>query len=452
MKILEQIEANVSRFPERVAYSVGDESITYRQLWLSANEEAERLKIQGTNPVIIYGHKEIRVVISILACLLAKRAYVPVDSLSTPPGRLAKIEKSVKCHIEEDVAYIIFTSGSTGDPKGVMITYDNLDNFVSWIVNLKPLCDYENINVFNQAAFSFDLSVADFYYSLWRGHTIVALNSDWSSGFEDIFNTLKKAEVAVVTPTFVKLCLSDSGFNGEHFERLRCMFFCGELLEKKTVSQLFERFPNMEIINAYGPTEGTCAVSAIGITPSMLVDELPLPVGEINNLATRVEIDDGEIVLRGPAVFKGYVNCSESGREYIDQVSPVNPDVITDRGERIYKTGDLGLIQNNRLYCLGRMDSRVKYKGYRIELSDIEQNILKVKGVTDCAVVALYNAEGAVRMIKAYVTAEFDDSGLIRRELSDKLPTYMIPKSIEIMDKLPMNANYKTDRKALAQL
>ena len=110
-------------------------------------------------------------------------------------------------NIVNDIAYIIFTSGSTGDPKGVPISYSNLLNFIEWVNTLKPLSEYENINVLNQASFSFDLSVADIYYALSNGHTLVALDKDNQEDYNNIFKIISdnNVNVLVITPTFIKL-------------------------------------------------------------------------------------------------------------------------------------------------------------------------------------------------------------------------------------------------------
>ena len=121
----------------------------------------------------------------------------------------------------------------------------------------------------------------------------------------------------------------------------------------------------------------------------MLDDEL-LPCGEINNFATEISIIDDEIVLKGESVFGGYLG------EYIG-------GYYNENNINCFKTGDIGYIKNNFLYCKGRKDTQIKYKGYRIELTDIENNIYKMKGVKQCAVVAKYQNEFNVKMMKAFV-------------------------------------------------
>ncbi len=468
--MINKIKKIVEQNPNKIAYKVNDECITYKELWSCAYDYAQLLKRQGIKPVIIYGHKNISVVISILACIIADRTYVPVG-VCTPLFRIKEIigitnssliltDEEIKldnvdcCDLQglkkfkdseikeqhNDIVYMIFTSGSTGVPKGVPILKSNLENFINWICNLKPLCDYKDINVFNQASFSFDLSVADFYYSLCSGHTLVALNNDIQNDYNEIFDVLLDIDVAVMTPTFMKLCLLNDDFNEKNYSKLKCVYFCGEQLEVKIVQKLFLAFPNLKVINAYGPTEATSAVSAIMITKEMANELKLLPVGEVSRFATDIEIINDEIVLKGKSVFSGYLGNYIGG-------------YYKENGVNCYKTGDIGYIENGKLYCKGRKDSQVKFKGYRIELNDIEYSINKISGVRECAVVAKYNDDMVVKTIRAFVVVERNiDVNYIKTELEKYIPSYMMPKSIKLIDSLPINNNGKIDRKALSEL
>lgn len=482
---LELIYDTVVSKPDKIAYKVRNSSITYCELWDQACLYAKHLQVQGSSPVLLYGQKEVDVIISIMACLMAHRAYVPI-SYSTPLSRIIKIAgltgsnlvitdkkldiPGVACKTlkeidtahemdecadftvktlspdlsnngQDDIAYIIFTSGSTGEPKGVPISRGNLNNFVNWISGLKPLSEYKDIRVLNQASFSFDLSVADLYYSLCNGHTLIAYDDDLSEGLDSLYDIFvsEKIDVAVMTPTFMKLCLLNSDFNADRFPDFKCVYFCGELLENKTVREISDRFPELKVINAYGPTEATSAVSAILITPEMLEKEELLPVGETSSFAVNIEIIDDEIVLKGDSVFGGYISDIKGGYYLENNVN-------------CYRTGDIGFISDGKLYCKGRKDSQVKFKGYRIELSDIENNLAKISGIKDCAVVAKYNGN-IVKTIKAFVIVEKNVTiEYIKQELSKLIPGYMMPKTIKILENFPVNHNGKTDRKALSEL
>lgn len=421
-------------------------------------------------PVIIYGHKSINMLISMLACLISKRAYIPID-IETPIARIEEIIKitsanlvikneeihipNVDCYTLEElvnfknektrdntneIAYIIFTSGSTGKPKGVPISRDNLANFINWISNLAPLSQYKHINVLNQASFSFDLSVADIYYSLYNGHTLIGLSKYSQEDYNEIFKIIKEnnVNVGVMTPTFVKLCLLNKEFNEHNYPNLKCIYFCGEQLEVGVVKKLYLAFPNLKIINAYGPTEATSAVSASLITKEMLNKDI-LPAGDMNNLATEIVIEDNEIVLKGKSVFSGYLEGYTGGH-------------FKENNVNCYKTGDIGYIEEEKLYCKGRKDNQVKYKGYRIELNDIENNIKRIKGVKECAVVAKRTETETVKAIKAFVVLEANFKvEQVKEELKKLLPTYMIPKIIKNVEKMPINKNGKIDRRLLSE-
>lgn len=453
----------------KTAYIINEEKITYEKLLNKSLFISKLLIKQGSGPIIIYGHKGIDMVISIIACLLSKRTYIPIDA-SMPINRINKIiditnssmiisneeielennieilklEELIKYENEKDneiindIAYIIFTSGSTGEPKGVPISYSNLNNFINWISNFEVLSSYKDINVLNQASFSFDLSVADLYYSLINGHTLIALDNDAQNDYNKMFNVIKNVNLIVSTPTFIKLCIINSDFNEQNYPNLKCIYFCGERLENNLVKKIFDKFPNINIINAYGPTEATSAVSAIVITKEQLKEDI-LPVGIMNNIATNIFIENDEIVLKGSSVFSGYLNNNSSS-------------YYKENNINCYKTGDLGYIKNNKLYCLGRKDRQVKYKGYRIELDEIESNIYNINGVKDCAVMAKYDENNAVKFIKAFVVLENITEQIVKEELEKMLPKYMIPKIIEKIEEIPINKNGKIDRKKLGDL
>lgn len=454
-----------------IVYKVNDEKLSYDELIKKATKYGELLKRQGNSPVIIYGSKTINTFIAIFSCLYAKRAYVPIDS-SVPIKRVKQIikltettliltdnhlplENITQLSLQElvmykndiiknnynDIAYIIFTSGSTGIPKGVPISYNNLFNFINWINSIEPLNKYQGINVLNQASFSFDLSVADIYYTISNGHTLIGLTKENQLDYEEMFKIMvvNEINVLVITPTFIKLCLVNQEFDAKHFPSIKAMYFCGEQLDVNTVKKISMRFPEVSVINAYGPTEATSAVSAILINKNMLDDEI-LPCGNMKNLATELILKNGEIILKGNSVFSGYLGSCTGG-------------YYQENGNNCFKTGDLGYVKNDMLYCKGRLDNQVKYKGYRIELNDIENNIYKIKGIKQCAVVAKYDDNMLVKMIKAFIVLdEGYNCDYVKVELEKLLPKYMIPKQFINMIFLPVNNNGKIDRKKLMSL
>ena len=432
--------ANGARDRDAAAYRTGDDVRSYGALWADAQRTAGLLRRQGTGPVLIRGTAHPDTLTAMLACLLAGRAYVPIDP-QLPGARAAAIRAQTRstCTLRSadcagdglrlaeldafrdapvqaqpgDTAYIIFTSGSTGTPKGVPISVRNLAHFIRWLRTIPALHSDTPTAVFNPARYSFDLSVAGMYLALSGGHTLVAPSAAQAARLTGAREAMAAAgaSVAVVTPTYFKRCLLDEACTASAIPTLRCIYFCGERLDPSLVRAIWARFPAVRIVNAYGPTEATSAV--------------------------RITADDGELVLRGASVFGGYLDGRAGG-------------YFRDGGENAYRTGDLGAVRGGRIYCFGRCDQQVKYKGYRIELGDIEENINRIPGVRECAVIPRRYADGAVKLLKAFVAADGMDADQIRAALAAALPEYMIPKVICCVDALPVNANGKIDRKELA--
>ena len=476
MTILNKLRSHAERTPERIAYESAGRALTYGALWTGAAQLAAALRKRDASRVVLLGEKEPEQVIGMIACLMAGKTYLPVTR-STPPERIRQILAAVgpcvvlseqpapelvpACSVsalmaraadpmdpmEYDVpettpAYMIFTSGSTGVPKGVPILRESLEHFAAWISGLEALQLEAPARVLNQASFSFDLSVADLYYSLCGGHTLIALPPELVSEPTKLYGFLIRQEpdAAVCTPTFLKLCLLDETFSGQFLPRLRVIYSCGEPLEKRTAQKLLDRFPALRLINAYGPTEAASAVCAVEISRELLEKDGPLPVGRTDTAACGITVENGELVLQGTSVFSGYFNADSDA-------------CFLRSGARCFRTGDLGRIEDGLIYCLGRRDRQVKWKGYRIELDEIEQAASEVPGVLDCAVVADRTGEGIVRGLRAFVCL---DEGTtvsdLRTVLQSRLPAYMIPRSFRVLDALPMTNNGKTDRKRLEAL
>ncbi len=461
MKTLDRILAHAALHPERTAYRAGDGSLTYGELLDRAKRGAQELlrldrdfagSLPGPAPVLLDGSKSPDAAAAILACLTAGIPYVPLAP-SIPKARFASVVRQTGARLilagedfpdhgieriplrdfgrtgtagegpafsPSEYAYIIFTSGSTGEPKGVPVFRESLDRFVGWISSLTPLAEMEGVTVLNQALFSFDLSVADLFFALSNGHTEAAFRNE-----EELARILPEADAAALTPTFLRQLLLDRDFRAENYPRLKCVWSCGETLNPQTAKQVLEAFPDLALLNAYGPTEACSAVSAVRITEDMTGAELP--VGVLSEAAA--------------SVFGGYLGGLEGGH-------------FRENGQNCYRTGDLGRIEDGLLYCSGRKDAagQIKYKGYRIELADIESNLASLTGVAACAVTAKRGRDGAVLAIRAFAEllpgADLSPEA-VKEALAERLPDYMIPKTVRILDRLPVTENGKTDRKAL---
>ena len=241
------------KYKNNIAYTAGGKSFTYCELFEKAKEISSEVFKEKAASAIIFGSRNFETMAAIIACVLSKTAYIPVD-MNLPESRKEKIVKNsgasliIDCSEEKislkkikeetsenENAYVIFTSGSTGEPKGVPVSYENLDNFIEWITKLSPLNEFEHASVLNHASFSFDLSTAAIYYSLFGGHNLVQVEN--TADFEKMFSEIKenKVNVIVATPTFLRLCLLNKDFSEENYPFIKCIYFCGEMLQKSLV-------------------------------------------------------------------------------------------------------------------------------------------------------------------------------------------------------------------------
>lgn len=561
--VLKRVDYFANNTPNRIAFKSVCGEITYSQLWEAAKKLSKLIRnlqaegeLEPKAPIAVYGHKEPQMLVSFIGCALARHPYCPLDR-SMPDTRIDDILRTIntpfwiKCEEAEarilelnasnlgergeyqadkeyeageeheidsseineiepsDVAYIIFTSGSTGKPKGVEVTIENLGNFLEWMTGVGSSIDDKEGKVFlNQAPYSFDLSVMDTYTALACGGTIASLDKGTMTIPADTMEFLKNQQVNywVSTPSFVDMILAEKTFNSQNYPDIKVFFCCGERLTKTTANKLIEAFPNAKLINTYGPTESTVAISSVEICSEHIDSQDELPVGVVKSgteVFTRSEdgtildllnenidnekIDNekveeglkpkdapasqemekgfkqnddlvsqepeeiGEILIEGNTVAKGYFKMPEKTALAFEVVKMKNGQL-----RRLYHTGDLGYFKNGMLYCVGRTDLQVKVHGYRMELGDIEANILLKEDVEAVCVVPK-RKDGKIRSLVAYVASPsacgtFEDAKSIKQHLRGLLPEYMIPKKIKFVDRLPMTSNGKVNRKALEEV
>ncbi|MDN3015221.1 D-alanine--poly(phosphoribitol) ligase subunit DltA [Paenibacillus sp. BSR1-1] len=502
MRILNTIRELAQIQPETLAYISPSSEISYSELWRQSEQVADFLlnqDLQKQSPILVYGHMEASMLVSFIGSVKSGHPYIPVDT-SIPSERViniinsARLELVINCSGHEmdidnssisvvtledillgqpleiqvdpknwvesqDNFYIIYTSGSTGNPKGVQISAANLESFVDWMIADFPING--PFRFLNQAPYSFDLSVMDLYPALVSGGTLFAITKEMIARPKLLFEALyvSNTQIWTSTPSFVQMCLMDPSFNEELLPNLSVFLFCGEILPVGICRQLFERFPKAKIFNTYGPTEATVAVTSIEVTVEMLNSYPYLPIGKPKEDTQILFLDEngnevstgenGEMVIVGPSVSKGYFGQQELTERAFSQYNE----------HLAYRTGDAGYQnQEGLIFYKGRIDFQIKLHGYRMELEEIEFHIAKSKFVKAAAVIPVFQNE-KIDYLEAVIIPDNHDfekeyqlTGAIKKELGEFLPAYMIPRKFSYHKELPITANGKLDRKTIKEM
>lgn len=501
--MIEAIEHFAQVQPDFPVYDILGQVHTYGDLKKDSDSLAahiDRLGLPDKSPVVVFGGQEYEMLATFVALTKSGHAYIPIDSHSALERVAAIVEvaepsliiaindfpladvtapifsaEQVQTAFREgasyelshpvqgdDNYYIIFTSGTTGKPKGVQISHNNLLSFTNWMITDKEFATPERPQMLAQPPYSFDLSVMYWAPTLALGGTLFALPSAVTQDFKQLFETILSLPIAIwtSTPSFADMALLSDDFNSQKLPQLTHFYFDGEELTVKTAQKLRDRFPQARIINAYGPTEATVALSAVAVTDEMLQNYKRLPIGYTKADSPTFVIDEegqkvpngqqGEIIVCGPAVSKGYLNNPEKTAEAFFEFE----------GLPAYHTGDVGSMTDEGLLLYGgRMDFQIKFNGFRIELEDVSQNLNKSKYIESAVAVPRYNKDHKVQNLLAYVILkdgvaeqferEIDITKAIKEDLQDIMMSYMMPSKFLYRETLPLTPNGKIDIKGL---
>lgn len=354
------------------------------------------------------------------------------------------------------IAYIMFTSGSTGVPKGVAITHQNVLSFINWSINryrITPCDIFANIS-----PMYFDNSVFDFYTALFSGASLFPIRKALLSKPKELLGAIDKIGCTIwfSVPSMLIYLMTMRALSKSSFMSLRIITFGGEGFPKTELKKLYDLYcDRIEIINVYGPTEGTCICSSYTITGGVFdtMDVLP-SLGLINpNFAYLIfdeegkVSDRGELYILGPNIGAGYFNDQKRSAEVFSY--------CFDYGfyaTPMYRTGDLVYETEGLLYFSGRKDNQIKHMGYRIELEEIELALSQITGVNQVAVI-YDRVSDAYGKIIAFLACDEDlSANEVREKLKKRIPEYMLPNIIRFFRSLPKNQNGKVDKRELYRI
>ncbi|MFI9271112.1 amino acid adenylation domain-containing protein [Kitasatospora sp. NPDC052896] len=486
------IERRAAETPDAVAVLLADQAVSYRELNARANRLAHRLRELGAGPEEFVGvclERSVELVVGLLAVLKSGAAYVPMDAsfpterlefmlretgarllltgdgtaerMPAGPWQALDLDDSCSGWPEEDpeplagpdnACYVIFTSGSTGRPKGVVARHRNVTELLHGgdCLVLRP-----DDTLLHIAPISFDVSTYELWAPLAAGaRLVVAPPVQYTPS--DLAGWVARYGVTVLHATASLFALLV-----EHeprlFEGLRRLLTGSETVSPRHTAEILCRYPELEVVNCWGPTE-TTTFSVCGVYTRDTLPDGPLPLGEPLANTEVLVLDErglpvpvgtpGELHVAGPCLARGYLG---------------NPELTADRfaphptlpGARLYRTGDRGRWSvDGRLEFLGRVDHMVKVRGYRIELGEIEAALERSPEVQRAVALTAPGPDGVteLRAFAAAAVGQQPDTASLRAHLESVLPRYLVPTVLTVLPELPVTANGKVDKAALLRL
>lgn len=491
----ELFEKRARAHPDAIAALHGNRQLTYRELNARANRLARALVARGLTREAVVGvltERNLDWATAVLAIFKVGGAYLPIEP-HFPADRIARMLSRAGCRLvlterggdnaavldpvasvlihaacdeghpdgdlgidvaPDQLAYIYFTSGSTGEPKGAMCGHLGMLNHL--LAKIDDLQIREGTVVAQTAPQCFDISLWQLVSPLLVGGRTLIIEQETILDANRFLDRIVEARVNVVqvVPSYLEVLVSCLAQHPRELEDLRYVVATGEALKKELVRRWFAVQPGIKLVNAYGLTETS------DDTNHEIMHRVPdtdrVPLGRpINNVSVYV-VDEqlspvplgapGEIVFSGICVGRGYINDPErTARAFL--ADPHRP------GARLYRSGDYGRwLPDGKLEFLGRRDSQVKISGFRIEIGEIENRLLRLPGVREGAVVVTERAGQSKQLVAFYSGERPLDAAVIRNKLAESLPEYMMPSAFHWRKTLPLTDNGKTDKKALTAL
>ncbi|WP_409371045.1 non-ribosomal peptide synthetase, partial [Mycolicibacterium elephantis] len=494
--IPEVFAMQAKRTPEAIALSFQGQTMTYRELDEASNQLAHLLSGRGVGPgdrVALLFSRSAQAIVTILAVLKTGAAYVPVDP-AVPPARMnfmlddatpsaavttadladrlderdlavivvdttdigSQPRTALPSPAPDDIAYLIYTSGTTGTPKGVAIAHQNVIQLLGAMDDSMELAG----QVWSQwHSLAFDVSVCEMWGALLYGGRLVVVPESVARSPEEFHALLAAEGVTVLSQTpsaFYALQTADA-LQPELGRQLKLtdVIFAGEALEPQRLLTWLDAHPGQpRLLNLYGTTETTVHASFREILATDTDNDVSPVGGPLAHLAFFVL--DAWLRPVPPGVIGDlYVAGTGTGIGYWRRAGLTSSRFVAcpygAPGERMYRTGDLVWWgRDGQLRYVGRADEQVKIRGFRIELGEVRAALAELDGVDQAVVIAREDKPGDKRLV-GYVTAASAafDPAKARAALAERLPEYMVPAAILVIDALPLTVNGKLDRRAL---
>ncbi|MEU9714606.1 amino acid adenylation domain-containing protein [Streptomyces sp. NPDC047976] len=495
--VVERVRARAAERPDAVAVTDDAGSLTYAQLTGRASALSRRLEGAGLVAVLAEPGRDF--VVTELGVLGAGRAFLPLDPRS-PDARLSALlsDSGAACLVADatsrelaerlaagtgreipllvlddaedaqsalapvaggpkDLAYVIFTSGSTGRPKGAMVQRGGMINHL--LAKVEELALTRADSLVHNAPVTFDITVWQTLTTLLVGGRVRVVSPDTAADPDALFGTIGAEGLTVleVVPSLLRATLDawDTMGSAPRLPALRWMISNGEALAPELCDRWFARYPAIPLVNMYGPTECSDDVTHAYVRHGDVLDGVFVPIGRpLRNTLLYVLGDElrpvpqgvpGELFIGGAGVGRGYL--ADPRRTATTFV----PDPFVGGGSRMYRTGDRVVLRaDGQLDFIERRDHQVKIRGHRIELGEIETALRGLPGVGDAVVTASADQAGHKRLIGYFVPERGPlDPAAVREGLGRVLPGYMVPAALTPLDRLPLTAHGKVDRKAL---
>ncbi|MER8257408.1 amino acid adenylation domain-containing protein [Streptomyces albidoflavus] len=504
----ELIRAHARRHPHREAVVAGHRRLSYAELSRRADALALLLRSHGVgrgSVVAVHLERSADVVVAVAAVLGAGAAYTVVEPatpvahgtdalarlgadlvlaapeherdlagaglpvLVAPAGEAVpagpggeEYPPSPGAVADNDVAYVLYTSGSTGTPKGVMVTHANIRHYT--VSLLDRLGITEPLRYAHVTTLGADLGNTCLFLALWTGGTLHLVDDATRRDPRGLLDHLRAERVDVLKTTPSHWNAMEQGFGDAPADSpvLRFLLLGGELLGVPQARRVLASGVTRVLVNHYGPTETTVGVAAHVLRGPAALDGLApdarsVPIGTPLGATTLLlRTDDGrlagrdavgELLVAGPSVARGYRDAPEATRAAFAE------DPALPGAGPVYRTGDrVRADADGVLEFLGRGDRQVKISGYRVELGHVEAGLRRLPRVAHAA--ALHRPGRRPALVAAVVLTGTPrrEGDALRRELGPHLPAHMVPDRVVVLDAFPLNANGKTDHRALGAL